>query len=168
MSAALIDEWAKVAEPLSQHGFVAAIINFHSNPKTSPALFVGGIQPHDLSKIINEAVLANFFHAKKAIVFGKSWGGYMASVHATNHPDKVIKLVLQAPGFSTAERVAALHKTKVPTFLAWAKDDSVVWYSTHKVWQSEFGADLTFYAAEAGGHAVIDEYAGPVLRFLQG
>lgn len=166
MNSALADEWAKVAGPLSEHGFVSAIIHFHSNPRTAPALLVGGIQPHDVSKIINEAVLTGIFHAEKAVILGKSWGGYMAFTHVTNHPDKVIKLALQAPGFSTSERIAALHKTHIPTFLAWAKDDSVVWYSTHKTWQDIMGADLTFYAAEAGGHVIIDEYAKPILDFL--
>lgn len=167
MSEALKDEWVNVVEPLSQRGYVAAIIHFHSNPKTAPGMLVGGIQPRDVSKIINEAVLTNFFRADKAIIFGKSWGGYMAATHVTSHPDKVIKVVLQAPAYSTSERAAALHRTGVPTFLAWAKDDSAVWYSLHKVWREKFGEDLTFYTSEKGGHQVISEYAGPILRFLQ-
>lgn len=167
MSEALIDEWTKVAEPLSQHGFVVAIIHFHSNPRTAPALFIGGIQPPDVSKIINEAVLKQIFNAEKGVILGKSWGGYMAVMHTINNPDKVIKLAVQAPAFSTRERVTALHKTGVPTLLAWAKDDWVVWYSTHEMWQSVFGSDLTFYSTDKGGHAVVDDYAGPILKFLQ-
>jgi pimeloyl-ACP methyl ester carboxylesterase len=167
ISAALKDEWTNVVEPLSQHGYVAAIIHFHSNPKTAPALLAGGIQPRDVSKIVNEAVLANFFNTDRAVIMGKSWGGYMAAMHATSHPAKVVKLVLLAPAFSTADRAIALHKVGVPTFLGWAKDDSSVWYSTHKLWRDEFGEDLTFYAAEKGGHTVIPEYAGPVLKFLK-
>ena len=166
MNAGLVDEWTKVVVPLSEHGYVSAIIHFHSNPKTAPGL-LGGISPHDVSKIINEAVLKNVFNAEKAVILGKSWGGYMAFTHVTNHPDKVIKLALQAPAFSSASRAAALHKTGVPTFLAWAKDDSVMWYTTSKIWREEMGQDLTFYAAEKGGHVVIDEYAEPILRFLQ-
>ena len=167
LSASLVDEWTKVAVVLEKHGYVSAIIHFQSNPKTAPALIFGGIQHEDVSKIINEAVLKNVFNSEKAIILGKSWGGYMAFTHATNHPDKVIKLALQAPAFSNSERVAALRKTGIPTFLTWARDDPIVWYSTSKLWREEMGSDLTFYAAETGGHAVVHEYAEPILKFLQ-
>lgn len=166
-SPALGDEWVKVAEPLSKHGFVSAIINFHSNPNTKPSLVFGGIQPHDVSKIINEAVLHNVFHAEKAMILGKSWGGYMAFTHATNHPTKVLKLAIQAPGFSTHERIVALHKSKVPTFLAWAKDDPIVWYSGTEQWLAVFKDELVLYTAAKGGHEIVDEYAEPILKFLQ-
>jgi len=167
MNEALVDEWVKIAVPLSDNNFVVAIINFHSNPDTKPALLFGGIQPHDVSRIINEAVLENVFHADKAVIMGKSWGGYQAFTHVTSHPEKVLKLVLQAPGFSNHDRITALHKTGVPTFLAWAKDDPVVWYSTTETWTAIFGSDITIFTAEVGGHAIIPEYAEPILKFLQ-
>ena len=166
-SEALVDEWVKVAAPLSENGYVVAIINFHSNPDTKPGIIFGGIQPHDVSRVINEAVLQSIFHAEKAIIMGKSWGGYMAYTHATAHPTKVIKLCLQAPAFSNHERVAALHKTGVPTFLAWARDDPLIWYSNTKTWLDGMGSDLVFYSAEKGGHAVIDEYAEPMIKFIK-
>jgi pimeloyl-ACP methyl ester carboxylesterase len=168
MNEGLADEWVKIAQPLSENGYIVVIINFHSNFNTKPALFIGGIQPNDVSRIINEAVLENVLHSKRAVIMGKSWGGYHAFTHATKHPDKVIKLVLQAPGFTTIDRVVALHKTAVPTFLAWAEDDYIVWYSTTHTWTSVMGESLVLYSAHTGGHAVVEEYASPILKFLQG
>jgi pimeloyl-ACP methyl ester carboxylesterase len=161
---ALVDEWVAVADPLSKHGYAVAIVHFHSNPRTSPA---SGISPQDVANIINEAILGKLFHAQKAVILGKSWGGYMAMAYATSHPDKVIKLALQAPASCTKERIAYLHQAHVRTFLAWAKDDPSVGYATHGMFQEEFGAELTFYSAEKGGHRVIAEYAEPILQFLQ-
>ena len=163
INAALVDEWVRVAEHLSRHDHVVAIINFHSNSRTAPS---SGIQSEDISRIINEAVLQGVFHAEKGIIMGKSWGGHAAFAYTTNHPESVIKLVLVAPAYSNAPRVAALHQTGVHTFLAWTKDDPMIKYPTSEVWIENMGSDLVFYTAEKGGHTILDEYADPILHFL--
>jgi pimeloyl-ACP methyl ester carboxylesterase len=166
-SPALVDEWVVVVGNLIESGHVAAILNFHSNSSTKPGVIFGGIQPNDVSKIINEAVLRDYFRAEKAIIMGKSWGGYMASKHTIAHSDKVRKLVLQAPAFSTTETIAEVRKTGVPTFLAWAKDDPLVWFSGTAAWLDGMGENLTLFSVETGGHAVVAEYSAPILTFLQ-
>lgn len=167
-NAALFDEWVNVIQPISEKSYVFCIINFHSNANTKPGVIFGGIQPPDVSKIINEAILQEVFKKDKCVIMGKSWGGYMAVAHTSTHPSKVIKLVIQAPAFSTKERILALQATNVPTFLAWALDDSIMWYSRYMpLWKEVMGSNIETYTAEIGGHSLIQEYTTPILCFLQ-
>jgi hypothetical protein len=163
ISKLLINEWVNVAEPLSKRGYVSAIINFHSNQSTKPK---GGIEPSDISKIIIESIMEKVFHTKKVIIMGKSWGGFIAYSHAIAHPETVLKLVLLAPAQGTIEQATLLSKTRVPTFLGWARDDTVIPFPSSLVWVHGYGSKLLFYSADSGGHAVLEEYAEPIDKFL--
>lgn len=165
----LVEEWVPIASKLAEGNFVVCIINFHSNPKTVPSVLFGGIQPPDLSKIIIESVMKGIFNTDKIILMAKSWGGYMAGAHTAAHPETVSKLVLQAPAFTTVERVSNLAAaTTAPLLLCWAKNDGMMSYSSSKLWMDAFGTErATLYTADTGGHAITDEYAAPIQEFLK-
>ena len=165
----LLHEWITIGSRVAEGNYVVVIINFHSNPKTVPAVLAHnmGLDPEDLSKIVSDSILKGMFNAEKGIMMGKSWGGFQASAYTAANPDKVIKLVLQAPAFTTKDRVRAVAPGKVPLLLCWAKDDSSMWYSNSKTWMAGYEEGLiTLYTAEKGGHALTDEYGDPILKFL--
>ena len=165
----LLNEWIPIGVKLAERNFVVAIINFHSNPRTIPSIIArnGGVEPEDLTKLVSNSILKGLFNAEKGIIMGKSWGGYQASAYTAANPDKVIKLVLQAPAFTTRDRVSAVAASKVPLLLCWAKDDPLMFYSTSRIWMTGYGEELcTLYTAEKGGQALIGEYTEPIINFL--
>jgi hypothetical protein len=160
----LVDEWAIVGEPISQKGYVVYIINFHSNPKTVPALLLGGISKLGVTDVINDVISHLKLH--QVILMGKSWGGGQAMNYAKEFPNKVQKLCLIAPASSSPATIKQLGQNLTPIYLAWAKDDSTLWYSNSDTWKQILGSKLTFQSAESGGHLILSEYAPNILNFL--
>jgi hypothetical protein len=75
-----VDEWVPVADSLCQKGHFVIIINFHSNPKTTPALFFGGFTDANVEQLLRESIMNGYFKGKhrEIVLFGKSWGGKQA------------------------------------------------------------------------------------------
>jgi pimeloyl-ACP methyl ester carboxylesterase len=161
----LVDEWTVVGEEMSQQGYVIYILNFHSNPKTVPSLIMGGISNSDVAKVINEVM--SHIQAQEIILMGKSWGGGQAMNYAKEFPNKVKKLCLVAPASSNPSTIKQLEQNPAPVYLAWAKDDSTIWYSNSESWKQLLGSKLTFQSAERGGHRILSEYAHSMIKFLQ-
>lgn len=160
-------EWLPLASELEKKGFAVCVVNFHSNALTTPRPLIGGIQPDDTSKLINEAVMRDVFQKEEAIILGKSLGGYMATEYTVRNPTKVLKLCVQAPAFSSAPRIAGVKASKVHTLLMWAKDDPLISFSQHKEWVKGMDtAYLTFHQEDVGGHSLTDKYTSPILSFI--
>ena len=161
----LVDEWTKVGDEISQNGYVLYIINFHSNPRTVPSLTIGGISNEDVINVINDVM--DFIQVKQVIIMGKSWGGGQAMNYAKEYPNRVIKICLVAPASSNSAVIKELGQGSFPIYLAWAKDDSVIWYSNTETWQSILGSKLTFQSSETGGHSILSSYSKSMIDFLQ-
>ena len=75
-----VDEWVPVADALHKKGHYVIIINFHSNPNTTPALFYGGFTDDNVQTLLRESIMKGYFGGrhKELILFGKSWGGKQA------------------------------------------------------------------------------------------
>mgnify|MGYP003386295535 CR=1 FL=1 len=75
-----VDEWVPVAHALQQKGHFVLLLNFHSNPSTTPALFFGGFSDANVQALLREAVMNGYFKGRhrELVVFGKSWGGKQA------------------------------------------------------------------------------------------
>lgn len=69
-----------VAVALQQKGHFVIIINFHSNPATTPALFFGGFSDLNVQTLLRESVmgLLKSRSAAEMVLLGKSWGGKQA------------------------------------------------------------------------------------------
>lgn len=160
----LVDEWAIVGDKVSSSGFVMYIINFHSNPNTSPSLVMGGISNADVLTLINE--IMEHINAQQIILMGKSWGGGQAMNFAKEYPNKILKLCLIAPASSNPSIITQLGKHSFPIYLAWAKDDSTIWYSNSDTWKQILGSKLTFQATETGGHRILEEYGMSLSQFV--
>jgi hypothetical protein len=161
----LVDEWTVVGEKMSQQGFVIYILNFHSNPKTVPSLIMGGISNNDVTGVINDVM--THIQAQEMILMGKSWGGGQAMNYAKEYPKKVKKLCLVAPASSNPSTIKLLGQNPAPIYLAWARDDSTIWYSNSETWKQSLGPKLTFQSADRGGHRILSEYADTLIKFLQ-
>lgn len=162
----LSSEWLPTAEKLSQKGHRVIIIDFHSNEKTAPKLLWGGISDADVQRIVRDNIIFDEFKAKKVVLLGKSWGGRQASLFAGRYPQLVSKLGLICPASSRASIVNGMKESKVPTFMGWAKDDYVKWYSNTFVWKSALSDQLTLVTAEKGGHFILPEFVEPLIRFI--
>jgi pimeloyl-ACP methyl ester carboxylesterase len=160
----LVDEWTIVGEPISQKGFVVYIINFHSNSKTVPALFLRGISKLGVVDVINDVM--SHLKVDQVILMGKSWGGEQAMSYAKEFPNKVQKLCLIAPASSSPSVIKQLEQNSLPIYLGWAKDDPSVWYSKCETWKRILGSKLTFQSADSGGHRILLEYAQNIINFL--
>ena len=129
-------------------------------------LIIGGISSEDVSKIVFTHVLESIFKKNKAIIMGKSWGGFQATQIAVKYPMKVTKLCLVAPAFTQKSTVNSIVSMNIPVSLNWAKDDYVVWYWNAETWKY-LGSNLHLYSASSGGHKILAEYAEPILQFLK-
>lgn len=161
----LVDEWTNVGVEISQAGYVLYIINFHSNPKTVPSLAFGGISNEDVCNVINDVM--THLKVNKVILMGKSWGGGRAMNYATEFPNRVTKLALVAPASSDPATIKQLKGNPAPIYLAWSKDDSVIWYSNTDTWKDILGSKLTFQSSETGGHSILSSFATSMIDFLQ-
>ena len=74
------DEWIPTAMTLAAtKKYTCVIIDFHSNTKTIPGILMGGVKTEDISLIINKSILDDTFQKPKAVIMGKSWGGFQVS-----------------------------------------------------------------------------------------
>ena len=162
---ALVDEWVPVAKAISDHGFTIYIINFHSNPRTKPAVLFGDISSEDVNKII-ETLMAKVIKTDQIVLMGKSWGGGKAMQFSEKHPHKVSKLCLVAPASSDPDIVQGIKKSGIPVLLAWTKDDSALWFSNTETWKSVLGSQLELVTAEKGGHRILPEYSTSIIEFI--
>jgi hypothetical protein len=56
-------EWSTVAEPLSQHGYLAVVINLHGGQKK--------LVSNEMVDLISEHIVKNHFKRDKYILMGK-------------------------------------------------------------------------------------------------
>lgn len=63
----------------------------------------------------------------RASFVGLSWGGQVVQAIATNHPDRVDKIVLVDSLFDSSEEgLARLGKIQAPTLIVWDADDQLI------------------------------------------
>jgi pimeloyl-ACP methyl ester carboxylesterase len=165
MNPKLTDEWVYVADVLARNGCHVVIINFHSNPKSTPSLLYGGVSDEDVQQIIEVAM--GYLGVKQTFLFGKSWGGSQAINFAVKNPKAVLKLGLIAPASSDSTLIEKLQSNSIKVFLAWALDDTALWFYNTKHWQTVMGDQLTFASVEKGGHRILPEYAEKLLAFIK-
>ena len=107
--------WKEVLEPLSSIGFVVAYdraaFGFTERPTTigevNPYLSLGQLQ------VIDELV-SRYGQEKEVVILGHSAGGALALGYALDHPEKVQKLILEAP--------AVYGTGGAPSWLNWVFD----------------------------------------------
>jgi dienelactone hydrolase len=163
---ALTDEWAPVGRTLSDGGYRVVIINFHSNAKTKPAVLFGDIASDDVNKII--ITIMDDFKMEQIFLMGKSWGGGKAMEFIQKHPKRVSKLCLVAPANVDPEVIKGVKEAGRPVLLAWAKDDSALWFSNTETWKKALGDQMTMVTAEKGGHRILNEYGPRIMEFITG
>lgn len=163
---ALVDEWVLAAHAMSKRGFQVFIVNFHSNPNTKPAVLYGDISSADVNKIII-ALMDTVIQTESIVLMGKSWGGGKAMQFVENYPQKVSRMCLIAPASSDPDMIKAVKNSKTPVLLAWAKDDSALWFSNTERWQALLGDQLKLVTAEKGGHRILPDYTAEIIDFIE-
>ncbi len=133
---------------------------------------IGSSSSQDIVRIIDD-IRTQLFHTEKLVLMGKSWGGMQAQNYVESHPLHVAKLVLVAPAKNNPKQIQAIKSAGVPVLLMWARDDRAINFSNAATWSAVFGREgdgsrLVFLRAEKGGHAVLKEYSGKILKFLTG
>jgi pimeloyl-ACP methyl ester carboxylesterase len=98
---------------------------------------------------------------------GKSWGGAVAIETALHHPDKVTKLILTAPAYST---YTALQTMQTPVLLAWAEDDPVIPFA-YAAKFAEAAPNVQLETYPTGGHSAAPknaaDFAPRAINFLK-
>jgi pimeloyl-ACP methyl ester carboxylesterase len=107
--------WKEVLEPLSSIGFVVAYdraaFGFTERPTT-----IGEVNPYSSVgqlQVIDELV-NKYGQGKEVVILGHSAGGALALGYALDHPEKVQKLILEAP--------AVYGTGGAPSWLNWVFD----------------------------------------------
>ncbi len=107
--------WKEVLEPLSSIGFVVAYdraaFGFTERPTT-----IGEVNPYSSLgqlQVIDELV-SMYGQGKEVVILGHSAGGALALGYALDHPEKVQKLILEAP--------AVYGSGGAPSWLNWVFD----------------------------------------------
>ena len=107
--------WKEVLEPLSSIGFVVAYdraaFGFTERPTT-----IGEVNPYSSLgqlQVIDELV-SRYGQEKEVVILGHSAGGALALGYALDHPEKVQKLILEAP--------AVYGSGGAPSWLNWVFD----------------------------------------------
>ena len=107
--------WKEVLEPLSSSGFVVAYdraaFGFTERPTT-----IGEVNPYSSLgqlQVIDELV-SKYGQGKEVVILGHSAGGALALGYALDHPEKVQKLILEAP--------AVYGSAGAPSWLNWVFD----------------------------------------------
>ena len=107
--------WKEVLEPLSSSGFVVAYdraaFGFTERPTT-----IGEVNPYSSLgqlQVIDELV-SRYGQEKEVVILGHSAGGALALGYALDHPEKVQKLILEAP--------AVYGTGGAPSWLNWVFD----------------------------------------------
>ena len=107
--------WKEVLEPLSSIGFVVAYdraaFGFTERPTT-----IGEVNPYSSLgqlQVIDELVRM-YGQGKEVVILGHSAGGALALGYALDHPEKVQKLILEAP--------AVYGSAGAPSWLNWVFD----------------------------------------------
>jgi pimeloyl-ACP methyl ester carboxylesterase len=107
--------WKEVLEPLSSIGFVVAYdraaFGFTERPTT-----IGEVNPYSSLgqlQVIDELV-SRYGQGKEVVILGHSAGGALALGYALDHPEKVQKLILEAP--------AVYGTGGAPSWLNWVFD----------------------------------------------
>ena len=107
--------WKEVLEPLSSIGFVVAYdraaFGFTERPTT-----IGEVNPYSSLgqlQVIDELV-SKYGQGKEVVILGHSAGGALALGYALDHPEKVQKLILEAP--------AVYGTGGAPSWLNWVFD----------------------------------------------
>ena len=107
--------WKEVLEPLSSIGFVVAYdraaFGFTERPTT-----IGEVNPYSSVgqlQVIGELV-SKYGQEKEVVILGHSAGGALALGYALDHPEKVQKLILEAP--------AVYGTGGAPSWLNWVFD----------------------------------------------
>ena len=107
--------WKEVLEPLSSIGFVVAYdraaFGFTERPTT-----IGEVNPYSSLgqlQVIDELV-SKYGQGKEVVILGHSAGGALALGYALDHPEKVQKLILEAP--------AVYGSAGAPSWLNWVFD----------------------------------------------
>ncbi|MBT5088864.1 MAG: alpha/beta hydrolase [Micrococcales bacterium] len=107
--------WKEVLEPLSSSGFVVAYdraaFGFTERPTT-----IGEVNPYSSLgqlQVIDELV-RKYGQGKEVVILGHSAGGALALGYALDHPEKVQKLILEAP--------AVYGSGGAPSWLNWVFD----------------------------------------------
>ena len=107
--------WKEVLEPLSSIGFVVAYDRAAFGFTERPTTF-GEVNPYSSPgqlQVIDELV-SKYGQGKEVVILGHSAGGALALGYALDHPEKVQKLILEAP---------AVHGTGgAPSWLNWVFD----------------------------------------------
>lgn len=156
--------WEPLLEPLGEAGFFALSVDMPG---------WGQSDPWDDSQLSQEqgveAVLAimTAFEKETAVLMGKSWGGAVAIETALHHPDKVTKLILTAPAYST---YTVLQTMQTPVLLAWAEDDPVIPFA-YAAKFAEAAPNVQLETYPTGGHSAAPknaaDFAPRAINFLK-
>ncbi|MFZ0545680.1 MAG: alpha/beta hydrolase [Candidatus Promineifilaceae bacterium] len=144
--------WEPLLEPVGSAGFFALSIDMPGWGQSAP--WNDGQLSQEQGV---EAVLAimDAFEKESAVLMGKSWGGAVAIQTAMRHPNKITKLILTAPAYST---FTALKTLQTPILLAWAEDDPVIPFAyAAKFAQAAPNVQLETYPT--GGHSAAPKNA---------
>ena len=107
--------WKEVLEPLSSIGFVVAYDRAAFGFTERPTTF-GEVNPYSSPgqlQVIDELV-SKYGQGKDVVILGHSAGGALALGYALDHPEKVQKLILEAP--------AVYGTGGAPSWLNWVFD----------------------------------------------
>ena len=107
--------WKEVLEPLSSIGFVVAYDRAAFGFTERPTTF-GEVNPYSSPgqlQVIDELV-SRYGQGKEVVILGHSAGGALALGYALDHPEKVQKLILEAP--------AVYGTGGAPSWLNWVFD----------------------------------------------
>ena len=107
--------WKEVLEPLSSIGFVVAYDRAAFGFTERPTTF-GQVNPYSSPgqlQVIDELV-SKYGQGKEVVILGHSAGGALALGYALDHPEKVQKLILEAP--------AVYGTGGAPSWLNWVFD----------------------------------------------
>jgi pimeloyl-ACP methyl ester carboxylesterase len=107
------------------------------------------------------------FEKESAVLMGKSWGGAVAIQTALRHPNKITKLILTAPAYST---YSALKTLPTPILLAWAEDDPVIPFA-YAAKFAEAAPNVQLESYPTGGHSAAPknaaDFAPKAVEFLK-
>eukprot|EP00746_Dinoflagellata_sp_MGD_P039166 gnl/MRDRNA2_/MRDRNA2_194431_c0_seq1.p1 gnl/MRDRNA2_/MRDRNA2_194431_c0~~gnl/MRDRNA2_/MRDRNA2_194431_c0_seq1.p1 ORF type:complete len:201 (-),score=34.00 gnl/MRDRNA2_/MRDRNA2_194431_c0_seq1:35-637(-) len=160
MGVQTFEEWFATAELLASLGWSCFVPLFHSNEMTKP----GTLSMENATMLIS-AVLQQLAKDQKGpfVVLGKSWGGLVAATFCSScQGQDVSKLVVVCPA---VQDVALLEKIKCPVLLQWCRDDNIIPFDLHALWDKVQGEiKKVFY--DSGGHRVHADFAEEVRKFV--
>jgi predicted esterase len=159
----LQDEWLPFASRLvKEMNCVCVLINLDSIPR--PWV------PKEILNMLSIQVLHNTLHAEKAIILGKSYGGYLAHEFALQYAPQVINLVLFAPNSPAAgDNIQRLceHKPPIPLFLGWTKNDPSFTHRSKFLHHCKNDAMFEYHSEYYGEHTITEDYHTPIIDFLK-